>query len=309
MDDGYALLRAIEADPDEDTPRLAYADWLDEHAATDADRARAEFIRVQCELARVATDDERRAALNVREREAVAPWCSVWADQLPVKLSGMRFERGFFTPLRFDAADWFRAADGIAALAPLIELELRSSTNPVRKDAARSCPALQLVRRLNASGRRLVTSLVRVGRLQNLFALDVSASDLDSDECESLAATSFPNLRRLAMTRNLIADRGLEALRHAAWFGQLESLALDHCGVSDGSLVAFVSHPHAANLRRLTLGPFANSDEVARALIASPHLSRIDSLHLRHDGTSEQMRTELGVRFAGNVVIHSLRLG
>ena len=42
-----ALEAAIVANAEEDTPRLAYADWLDEHG--DADRA--EFIRVQCQLA------------------------------------------------------------------------------------------------------------------------------------------------------------------------------------------------------------------------------------------------------------------
>jgi uncharacterized protein (TIGR02996 family) len=46
-DDELALLRNINANPDDDLPRLVYADWLDEH-----DRPiRAEFIRVQCELA------------------------------------------------------------------------------------------------------------------------------------------------------------------------------------------------------------------------------------------------------------------
>ena len=52
MTDAPAFFRAIEANPDDDTPRLVYADWLDENAASDADRARAEFVRVQCELAR-----------------------------------------------------------------------------------------------------------------------------------------------------------------------------------------------------------------------------------------------------------------
>lgn len=67
MDERAALLRAVAANPDEDTPRLIYADWLDEHVggatghqvewagqlhlAAGANRARAEFIRVQCELA------------------------------------------------------------------------------------------------------------------------------------------------------------------------------------------------------------------------------------------------------------------
>jgi uncharacterized protein (TIGR02996 family) len=51
-----ALLRAIRANPDEDTPRLAYADWLDEHDQPE----RAEFIRVQVQLAPImhqAADD------------------------------------------------------------------------------------------------------------------------------------------------------------------------------------------------------------------------------------------------------------
>ena len=48
MTDEAALLAAVLANRDEDMPRLAYADWLDEHGQN----ARAEFIRVQCELAR-----------------------------------------------------------------------------------------------------------------------------------------------------------------------------------------------------------------------------------------------------------------
>ena len=45
-----ALLRAIAAAPDDDAPRLVYADWLDEHGPGDADRARAEFVRLACGL-------------------------------------------------------------------------------------------------------------------------------------------------------------------------------------------------------------------------------------------------------------------
>ncbi len=49
MTDGEALLRAIIAHPDEDVPRLAYADVLDEQN----EPARAEFIRLQCDSARL----------------------------------------------------------------------------------------------------------------------------------------------------------------------------------------------------------------------------------------------------------------
>lgn len=48
MTDREALMKAILTDPADDTARLVYADWLQEHG----EDARAEFIRVQCRLAR-----------------------------------------------------------------------------------------------------------------------------------------------------------------------------------------------------------------------------------------------------------------
>ena len=50
------FLRAIIEHPEDDTPRLIYADWLEENGDPD----RAEFIRVQCELARL--DDHEQGA-------------------------------------------------------------------------------------------------------------------------------------------------------------------------------------------------------------------------------------------------------
>ena len=49
MTDGERLLRAILDQPEEDTPRLLYADWLEESGESEW----AEFIRVQCELKRL----------------------------------------------------------------------------------------------------------------------------------------------------------------------------------------------------------------------------------------------------------------
>ena len=43
-----AFLADIAAHPQDDFPRLAYADWLEEHGKSE----RAEFIRAQCELAK-----------------------------------------------------------------------------------------------------------------------------------------------------------------------------------------------------------------------------------------------------------------
>jgi uncharacterized protein (TIGR02996 family) len=51
--DRDALLAAICAAPDEDTPRLVFADWLDENGSPNW----AALIRAECELARLADDD------------------------------------------------------------------------------------------------------------------------------------------------------------------------------------------------------------------------------------------------------------
>jgi len=64
MTDLEALHRAVLEHPDDDTPRLVYADWLEEHGDP-----RGEFIRVQCELARMGYDDPRRPDFEKRQRE------------------------------------------------------------------------------------------------------------------------------------------------------------------------------------------------------------------------------------------------
>jgi uncharacterized protein (TIGR02996 family) len=45
--DERSLIQAIIANPDDDLPRLVYADWLEEHGRG----LRAEYIRVECEMA------------------------------------------------------------------------------------------------------------------------------------------------------------------------------------------------------------------------------------------------------------------
>src|SRR5262249_35576893 len=50
MNDEAAFLAAIAAAPDDNTTRLVYADWLDEHG-----RPEGAFLRTECELATLPT--------------------------------------------------------------------------------------------------------------------------------------------------------------------------------------------------------------------------------------------------------------
>jgi uncharacterized protein (TIGR02996 family) len=92
MSDEAALLRAIYANPDDDTPRLVYADWLDEHDQPE----RAEFIRVQIALTNQDDDktdefrrlwkrqDELQRAHEKQWLSHLAPFCEepVYVDFL-----------------------------------------------------------------------------------------------------------------------------------------------------------------------------------------------------------------------------------
>lgn len=61
MTNDEAFLRAIVARPDDDIPRLIFADWLDDHGEAE----RAEFIRVQCALAKLPAANRQLQARYV----------------------------------------------------------------------------------------------------------------------------------------------------------------------------------------------------------------------------------------------------
>ena len=64
MDIQAAFLSDIAANVEDDAPRLVYADWLDENGDPD----RAQFIRVQCQLASMGQHDLERYDLEGPER-------------------------------------------------------------------------------------------------------------------------------------------------------------------------------------------------------------------------------------------------
>lgn len=90
-----ALLAAVIADPDADTPRLVYADWLDDHGG-DAGRDRAEFIRVQVELARYPGRHPDRVRLYDRQDALLGRHGKAWARAVARPGHGsVAFRRGF----------------------------------------------------------------------------------------------------------------------------------------------------------------------------------------------------------------------
>ena len=86
MDQHSALLAAIIDNPDDDLPRLAYADWLEENGHP----CRAEFVRLQLDLAPLPDDDSRRPGLIERERQLLRKHERTWLGPLRAWLGGHR---------------------------------------------------------------------------------------------------------------------------------------------------------------------------------------------------------------------------
>ena len=98
MDEGRALYETVCDHPLDDVPRLVYADWLQENG----DEARAEFIRVQCELESTTDFGDDYFLLRQRESELWEAHRRRWAEGLPADLGGEHgpFFRGFPGRLR-----------------------------------------------------------------------------------------------------------------------------------------------------------------------------------------------------------------
>src|SRR4051812_7263537 len=89
------LMQAVQADPEDDAPRLVYADWLEEQGDAES-LDRAELIRVQCRLPGMAPDEPGWLDLHFRERELLAEYDTDWERELPeVARCGIHFRRGF----------------------------------------------------------------------------------------------------------------------------------------------------------------------------------------------------------------------
>lgn len=253
-----AFLADIRENPDDDTPRLIYADWLDDQGPPEqADRA--EFIRLQCRLARLAADDSDRPALVDRERALLQQYRTRWLQEVPEirTITWVGFERGFPAQISVAGYHWFaRHAATLFAVAPVQTVEFTAGHHAYL-DLTTS-PYLIHIRRLklsnrylDAGGGRALAESPYVGGLRSLVisnrGINVggAAEILHSRRLEALeeielqnnlfgngaartiaAATGLPRLVRLDLRNNAISDRGAALLAAAPLFDRLRCLDL-----------------------------------------------------------------------------------
>ncbi|MBN9121099.1 MAG: TIGR02996 domain-containing protein [Planctomycetes bacterium] len=154
------FLRALLAEPDDDTLRLAMADWLDENEQPE----RAEFVRVQIELARGAPDRDRKRLLKLRQVQLLSARGREWIVPLGFGSDAIRscqvvFRRGFVEYLRLPVHALLKDGARLVRLTPVRELDLELSDD-VRDGSLRELLPLPWLRSItHLSAGRLSDSL------------------------------------------------------------------------------------------------------------------------------------------------------
>jgi uncharacterized protein (TIGR02996 family) len=252
------LLAEITSAPDDDAPRLVYADWLLERG-----NPRGEFIQVQCSLKGgirnrgFSTDVDRGApGLVRREAELFHKHHKQWLQPVREYVRGYVWRRGFIARVVSGPA-FLPGAATVFAAHPVESLKLAGMT-PAAFEALRETP-LSRVRQLDLSCQRMGSRFVHVllgENLARLEDLDIAGNDqLGSAAVVRLATEGhLGSLRRLNLINVQAGDEGLAAISTSPNLQRLESLAIAGNGITALGLRVFTEALSLPRLRQVDLG-------------------------------------------------------
>jgi uncharacterized protein (TIGR02996 family) len=208
------FVRTITENPEDDAVRLIYADFLEEHGQPE----RAEFIRVQCALAR-GGNGPRRIELMERERLLLERHGLAWAGPLRRLVRDWEFRRGFIDKVSVEARAFVTRADELFRLAPLQRVGLYWGAVPPQDRA------------------RFVPVLAECGHLRRLRGLDLTHNYLGSSGVQALAVCDYlDRLTDLNLSYNHIGDAGVRALAASALPERLHTLNLAQNDLGPGAV-------------------------------------------------------------------------
>ncbi len=252
-----ALLAAVLAAPEDDAPRLVYADWLDENGRPE----RAQFIRLQVERSRLPRFDPHREVLTRLADRLFDRHGADWVAELP-RVDGItwaEFDRGFPRAVVARTLGYFeRAARRLSAAAPIDTLELRGP-EARRLSRAQAQPALRVLRVRHTGLADPPDELFQSPLLSTVHTLELVGLGLENDGLAALARSGrLEHLRELVLDGNSVGTAGLTALAGARGVRNLTRLSIRGDvgrGFSDDPIVRSHAVWAAAQLGRHDLIP------------------------------------------------------
>jgi uncharacterized protein (TIGR02996 family) len=258
LTDAEPFLQRVRAFPDDDVPRLIFADWLEEQGAAGAQRAA--FIRVQVALARLTAEDPQRPNLAAAEAALLEAHRDEWEAPFRRLASGPVFRRGFVDEVNVTARQFLQHVHELFAAGPIRRLHLL--------EVGSYLPAI-----MESSYLSRLSSL-------SLFALHGG----DSVARAVARATQLTGLRELHLGRNRLGDEAAELLATASGLGSLEELDLSENDISESGARAVAASRHLGQVKRLELRHNQIGPAGAEAIAASDRLASLQRLGLAGNG-------------------------
>jgi uncharacterized protein (TIGR02996 family) len=291
------FLDDICANIDDDTPRLVYADWLDENGQ----EARAEFIRVQIERMRLPEWDIAQVRLRHREAELLRRHGMQWLAEMP-KVNGVTwagFRRGLVGVAKFASFAAIRA--GATRCWAATPLEAALAPWPRAAEKAETLPPITGLRELTIDAmvleRNSVARLANAPLLSTLRVLDISNRSLEVAAFRRLVASPYlARVMALRVPNNSLGDAAITALTESSSLPYLEELDFsnydayggygDDSSIGMAGLAALAGWPGLARLRSVALSRNVFGRDGLASLLRSTHVVGLKRLVLRGVGLS-----------------------
>jgi uncharacterized protein (TIGR02996 family) len=286
MSDADALLNAIAAHPEEDTPRLMFADWLDEHGHP----VRAEFIRVQIAIAQKEhlprAMKNRFVDLYKRNQELIDDHRAELLGPLKIlpPKAEVEFRRGFVWEVGLSAFHFNQHRHTIAEVRPRPRVAVKDSVGVLggflgfNIFPAPTEPLLELVTSIHTVatddddsrdwGLEDEPAVLQGLTWPRLEALDISGSRLgNANTILLLTYSSYPVLSDLDVSANYLTDAAVEALLDSSLPTQLRRLILGGNDITSAGAIALAERwptddedrLEHLNLRFSSIGPAGQS--------------------------------------------------
>ena len=315
-----SLLAEIGERPDDDEPRLRYADWLDEQGDP-----HAELIRVQCRLARLPEDAANRRELEQQEAGAYQAVVDSWP--VPLQRAGfladeIRFHRGMIEEVEVSRAQGVdEVIEVLLAFAPTIR-EMRLSKAAgfsgslfgggdfkavcLELDRFLAHRALRHLRvfgilkcGVGADGAAVFGTSATVAGLEDLSIIQDEIGDAGA--AHLAGSPHLSRVMRLTLLDNEIGADGAAALAGWTHPGMLRHLHLVKNRIGDAGIEAIANSESLSGLNELLLSANGITDAGARALAGSSTLNNLNWLAISDQQISPAGKDALVRRFGDNL--------
>lgn len=276
-----AFLQDILDDPADDTPRLIFADWLDEHG--DADRA--EFIRGQIALEGISPADPRRGDLAARMDELERAHRDAWSEPVRGLAGEVTFRRGFVAAVTVSPLQFYEHGEALLRRAPIEGFRLAAASGEF--DDLLGHALFRLVERLEVRGHDLgdagVERLVRSPNRGRFAGLILHHCGLTERTAALLREMPLDRLAHLNLGANDLHDAGVVRLFAAPDLARLEYVGLGGNELRPAAATVIAASPASRALRKLNLGANYLDDAAIAVLARAEQLRGLLDLDVRYN--------------------------